>query len=120
MAAMVAHDRPRLEELMAPEYVLHVPDPRTPETPRAKWLENLFTVLKIDHWEQSDISAHVYGEVGVVTSTYAWTGTFHDKAFDSKGHCTDVWLRHDARWQVASRTCLAFPGSVTLGDAISR
>ena len=35
MNAMVAHNKPKLEELMAPEYVLYTPDPKRPETPRA-------------------------------------------------------------------------------------
>ena len=115
MDAMLHHDRARLEQLMAPEYVLHTPDPKHPETPRAEWLDNLFNSLKIDQWDQKDVSAHLYGELGVVTSTYSWSGTFHDKAFDSKGHCTDVWQSGNGHWQVVARTCLAFPGSLTLG-----
>ena len=102
---------------MGPEYVLHTPDPKHPETPRAEWLDNLFTKLKIDRWDQTDISAQVYGDVGVVTSGYTWSGTFHEKAFDSKGHCTDVWRSRNSHWQVVSRTCVAFPGSVTLAGA---
>lgn len=120
MTAMLGHDRPRLEALMAPEYVLRAPAPGMPETPRATWLENLFNALKIDHYEQTEISAHVYGEVGVVTSTYAWTGSFHDKAFDAKGTCTDVWQAHDVRWQVVSRTCMQFPASATPAGATAK
>ena len=67
MDAMLHHDRARLEQLMAPEYVLHTPDPKHPETPRAEWLDNLFNFLKIDQWDQKDVSAHLYGELGVVT-----------------------------------------------------
>jgi ketosteroid isomerase-like protein len=114
-SAALRHDRARLEELMAPDYVLHTPDPKHPETPRAEWLDNLFNNLKIDHWVQTNISAHVYGDIGVVTAGYAWNGTFHEKAFDSTGSCTDVWRSHEKHWQVVSRTCVAFPGSVTLG-----
>lgn len=116
MDAMVRHDRKQLEELMAPDYVLHTPDPKHPETPRSEWLDNLFNHIRIDRWDQSDISAHVYGNVGVVMSRYEWNGAFHDKPFDSKGHCTDVWRSNKNRWQVVSRTCMVFPGSVTLGD----
>ena len=105
MDAMLRHDKAKLEDLMAPEYVLHTSDPKRPETPRAVWLDNLFSQLKIASWKQTDISAHVYGVIGVVTSTYGWTGTFHGKAFDSKGHCTDVWRYEARRWRVVSRTC---------------
>ena len=100
---------------MAPDYVLYTPDPTHPETPRVEWLNNLFNNLKIERWVQSNITAHVYGDVGVVTAGYAWNGTFHEKTFDSTGTCTDVWRSHDQHWQVVSRTCVAFPGSVTLG-----
>ena len=120
MDAMVAHNRPKLEELMAPEYVLYTPDPKRPETPRAVWLDNLFNRLSIKSWDQTDIAAHIYGTIGVVTSRYSWAGTFHAKPFDAKGYCTDVW-RSDARhWQVVSRTCTTFPGSLTLGGYISK
>ena len=67
--AALRHDRPKLEELMAPEYVLHTPDQKRPDTPRELWLENLYTNLKIDRWVQADVAGHVYGDVGVITST---------------------------------------------------
>jgi hypothetical protein len=114
MDAMLRHDKPKLEELLASEYVLRNWDGSAPETPRAAWLDNLFKHLKIDRWEQSAISARVYGDVGVVTSLYSWAGTFHGKPFDSKGFLTDVWLRRNQRWQVVSRTSGPIPGSKTL------
>jgi ketosteroid isomerase-like protein len=120
MDAMIARDKPKLEELMAPEYVLYTPDPKRPETPRAIWLDNLFNQLSIKSWEQTDISAHIYGAIGVVTSRYGWVGTFHGKAFDAKGYCTDVWRSDAKHWQVVSRTCMTFPGSLTLGGYISK
>ena len=120
MDAMVAHNRPKLEELMAPEYVLYTPDPKRPETPRAVWLDNLFNQMSLKSWNQTDIAARIYGTIGVVTSRYSWTGTFHAKPFDSKGYCTDVWRSHARQWQVVSRTCMTFPGSLTLGGDISK
>lgn len=103
---------------MAPEYVLHTPDQKRPDTPRALWLENVFTNLKIDRWVQADVAGHVYGGVGVITSTYEWNGTFHGQPFDSKGYCTDVWRLREKQWQVVARTCMAFPGSLTLDGKV--
>ena len=120
MNAMLAHNKPKLEELMAPEYVLYTPDPKRPETPRAIWLDNLFNQLSIKSWDQTEIAARVYGTVGVVTSRYGWVGTFRGKPFDAKGYCTDVWRSDANRWQVVSRTCMTFPGSLTLGGSISK
>lgn len=56
---------------------------RSSDTPRARWLDNLFNHLEIRQWEQGDITAHVYGAIGVVTSTYHWAGTMHEQAFDA-------------------------------------
>jgi hypothetical protein len=117
MEAMLRHDKARLEELIAPEYVLRGWDRSAPDTPRAAWLDNLYNHLKIDRWEQTAISARVYGDVGVVTSLYSWAGTFRGKPFDSKGFLTDVWVSRNRRWQVVSRTSGEIPGSKTLyGD----
>lgn len=117
MDAMLHHDKDGLESAMAPEFVLRG-DAQRPDIVRASWLDNLFHHLDIKKWEQTNISAQVYGDVGVVTSTYAWTGNFQGRAFDSRGACTDVWRATAARWQVVSRTCIPFPGSHTLGGGV--
>lgn len=109
MDAMLAHNRARLETLMAPDFILYTPGSPYPETRRARWLDNLFNHLDIHQWEQSDITAHVYGAIGVVTSTYRWAGTMRERRFDVRGYCTDVWRSADPGWQVVSRTCMEFP-----------
>ena len=116
MDAMLAHDQPRLETLMAPDYILHAPGRAYPDTPRARWLDNLFNHLEIRQWEQTDITAHVYGALGVVTFTYHWAGTMHGQAFDARGYCTDVWRSADPGWQVVSRTCMEFPDVAAVED----
>src|SRR3546814_8784369 len=50
MDSMLRKDKVRLEELMAPEFVLHTAHPTYPETPREMWLDNLFNHLVIDKW----------------------------------------------------------------------
>src|SRR3546814_1278610 len=55
MDSMLRKDKVRLEELMAPEFVLHTAHPTYPETPREMWLDNLFNHLVIDPWQQTDI-----------------------------------------------------------------
>lgn len=111
--AAIRHDSVLLLQLMAPEYKLQRTTGGTP-TFRAAWLDNLFNNLKISKWSQSNILAQVYGNVGVVTSLYAWAGTFHTNTFDSKGYSTDVWVKRNNQWQVVSRTGDAFEGSKTL------
>ena len=111
--AMLHHDKAKLENLMAPEYVLRFWDGNAPDVARAAWLDNLMNHMKVDRWEQKSVSAHVYGNTGIVTSKYSWAGTMRDTAFDSKGYITDVWILRDKRWQVVSRTSGAIPGSFT-------
>ena len=112
MDAAVRLDSTLLLELMAPEYKLLRPSGGTPTYLKA-WLDNLFNHLKASKWEQSNFNAQVYGGVGIVTSQYAWAGTFHDKPFDSKGYLVDIWLRRNNRWQVVSRTSGVFDGYKT-------
>src|SRR3546814_15670577 len=40
MDSMLRKDKVRLEELMAPEFVLHTAHPTYPETPREMWLRS--------------------------------------------------------------------------------
>lgn len=107
MDAMVKKDKPALEALMAPEFVLRTAHEQNPETPRAEWLDNLMNNLEIENWEQKDIAAQIFDDVSVVTSNYAWKGIIFGHKFDVKGTCTDVWRLGNA-WQVVSRTCIEF------------
>ena len=113
MDAMMQHDSSKLETMMGAEYKLKKGD-GTVVAERAMWFNNLFNHLKISKFVQSDMSAEVFGNVGVVTSMYSWSGTMHNNQFDSKGYITDVWLKRNNRWQVVSRTSAPFPGSNTL------
>ena len=111
--AILNRDSTILNELVAPEYKLQRYNGST-LIYRATWFDNLYHHLKVSHWEQSDIFVQVYGDVGIVTSLYSWTGTFHDRPFDSKGYLTDMWVKRDKHWQVYSRTNGTFEGSKTL------
>lgn len=112
MDAMKSLDKPVLEELMAPEYSLRGPD-GVIGVRRDAWLNNLFNNLKIDRFDQSGISAQVYGDVGVVTSLYNWAGSMRNNQFESKGYITDIWVRRNNRWQVVSRTSGIIEGNKT-------
>lgn len=116
MAAMLDRDKAKLEALMAPGFVLHVPGSPFPEVPRALWLDNLFNHMDIDQWEQADFSTQIYETIGVVTSRYQWAGTRGGSAFDAAGFCTDVWKSASGVWQVLSRTCMEFPDAALNGQ----
>jgi ketosteroid isomerase-like protein len=110
-AAINGHDRAMLEELMAPEFVLHKWD-NTRNIARAVWFDFLFNHIKISEFEQTAIVAHAYGDIGVVTSKFPITrGTFDDKPMgELHGYLMDVWRRANGHWQVVSRTSADLPG----------
>ncbi len=108
---MNGHDRAKLEELMASDFVLHKWD-NTRDIARATWFDFLFQHLKITEFEQAAIVARVYGDVGVVTSKFPiMQATFDDKPMgELHGYFTDVWRRSNGQWQVVSRTSADIPG----------
>jgi ketosteroid isomerase-like protein len=109
--AMNDRDRAKLEELMAPEFVLHKWD-NTRDIARARWFEFFINHFKITEFEQTTITARVYGDVGVVTSKFPiMRTTFDDKPMgELHGYFTDVWRRANGQWQVVSRTSADIPG----------
>lgn len=113
--AIMRHDSLALVNLMAEEYTLRNWNGSSMHiTKRAAWLDNLFHRLRITRFEQTAISAQVYGNVATVTSFYDWAGVFGTSPFDSKGYLTDIWIHRNNKWQVISRTAGIFPGSNSL------
>jgi ketosteroid isomerase-like protein len=111
--AINAKNRSKLEELMAPEFALQAWDGSW-RVERAQWLENLFTRLNIAEYHHSAISAHVYGDVAVITSRWYWRGentnATEKKPFEEHGYVLDVWRRSSGRWKVVSRISVVLPG----------
>ena len=119
--AMNGHDRAKLEELMAPEFVLHKWD-NTRSIARAVWFDFLFNHIKISEFEQTAMVARVYGDVGVVTSKFPITrGTFDDKPMgELHGYLMDVWRRTNGDWKVVSRTSVDLPGRDSAPEATTQ
>jgi len=109
--AMKDRDRAKLEELMSSDFVLHKWD-NTRDVGRAMWLDFLFKHIKIMEFEQTAVTARVYGEIGVVTSKFPiMRATFDDKPMgELHGYFTDVWRRTEGGWHVISRTSADIPG----------
>ena len=113
--AMTDRNEDKLEELMAPDFMIHKWD-NTRDVPRAKWFDFFFNHIKITEFEQTAIAARVYGDVGVVTSKFPiMRATFDDKPMgELHGYFTDVWRRADGKWQVVSRTSADIVGRENL------
>lgn len=102
-AALVKPDGKRLEELMAPEYNLQAFDASRAPQPRAAWLALLKNGLKVHDFRYTSINAKVFGDVGIVYSTFRWSGQLRGVEFQDAGVLVDVWQRRKGKWQVVSR-----------------
>lgn len=111
--AINTRNRAKLEELMAPDFVLQGWDGSW-RAERATWLENLFTHIDIAEYQHSSIVAHVYGDVAAITSRWYWRGNrgtvSEKKPFEEHGYVVDMWRRNTGRWQVVSRITVVLSG----------
>ena len=110
--AINTKNRSKLDELMAPDFVLHAWDGSW-QVERSRWLENLLQHIDIQAYSHSAIVPRIYGDVAAVTSKWYWRGmrgTAEKKPFEEHGYVVDVWERKRGRWQVISRTSVVLPG----------
>jgi ketosteroid isomerase-like protein len=103
MDAAKAQDRARLEEFLAPEYVLTIAVLGRPliHMSRADWLDAAY---KIEAYEFKELVAKRFGtDVVVVTSYYTQKAIVNGRDRSGDFFLTDVWVRDGKRWRVAWR-----------------
>jgi ketosteroid isomerase-like protein len=104
--AVQAHDRERLESIVAREFSLVG---RSDEKSREEWLDEWSGSYVIDEWRYEEIEVELYGNTAVLSSRYSQTAR-HDDADRSGSYLvTDVWVRRDGRWQVVRRHATLAP-----------
>jgi ketosteroid isomerase-like protein len=104
--AVQAHDRERLESIVAREFTLVG---RTGPRSREEWLDEWSAAYEIADWRYEEIEIEVYGNTAVLSSRYSQTAR-HDGADVSGSYLvTDVWVRRDGRWQVVRRHATPAP-----------
>jgi putative salt-induced outer membrane protein YdiY len=99
-AAMHARDRARLDQLLAPDYVLR----GAPDVDRATWLRNALTFCWGDRSDLAAFRATSHGPVAVASfelTFYVDPGTCAPAVLRSV--VTDVWVRHAEGWRLAVR-----------------
>jgi ketosteroid isomerase-like protein len=104
MDAAKAQNRPRLEEFLAPDFVLTIAALGKPLThvSRADWLD--MAGYKIQEYEFKELVARRFGEgVVVVTSYYTQKATVDGRDRSGDFFLTDIWVRNETRWRVAWR-----------------
>ncbi|UUZ56279.1 nuclear transport factor 2 family protein [Massilia sp. H-1] len=58
--------------------------------------------LVIDPYRVEDFDVRVYGDVALLTGRTRMTGSYDGKQFKSHYRYTDVYVRRDGQWKVAS------------------
>lgn len=94
-------DLARLDELLAPEFILT--SARTEQlVDKAAWL-GLLDQVRNESFEYSDFLVRVFGDAAVVHSRMRQVATVAGKRWDGTFALTDVWIRREGRWQVVAR-----------------
>lgn len=58
--------------------------------------------LVIDPYKVEDFDVRIYGDVALLTGRTRMTGSYGGKQFKSHYRYTDVYVRRDGKWKVAS------------------
>ena len=113
MEAVERKDRPRLEQLLAPDFELRSIASAWPPVRRAEWLENAVT-MDWQHRGYRDLHVDLHGDVAVVSSTLTVTvdaGKWRPP-ITATATLVDIWESRGGQWQVRRR--------LTGGDTITR
>jgi ketosteroid isomerase-like protein len=89
--------------VLAEEFTAAVADVCGPQAGRAGWIANVLSRLAIDSFEYEALRVHACGDVALVQARYRQEGTVCGGPRRERFTVTDVWVKRDDRWQVASR-----------------
>jgi hypothetical protein len=101
--ALVEKDEQRLRCLVAPQFTLQIWDASRAAQGLDSWMQVLLHRLADIELTYTSLSAQVFGSIGVVYSTFWWTGTMDGQPFADSGFMTDIWSRESGSWRVVSR-----------------
>ena len=101
--ALEEKDELRLRRLMAPEFTLQIWDASRAAQNLDSWMQVLLHRLADIEFRYTALSAQELGNMGVVYSTFWWSGTMDGQPFADSGFMTDIWSRESGSWRVVSR-----------------
>jgi ketosteroid isomerase-like protein len=103
MSAMQARDMDRLEELVAEGFrftAIHLnPEPMT----REQWMGAAREGYTIVSFAYESMDIDLFGDTAVIHARYSQVANFDTTNLSNEFHLTDVWARHEGRWQVVAR-----------------
>jgi ketosteroid isomerase-like protein len=101
MDAWRRDDRPRLEEILAPEFMLT--SARSDQlVDRTRWL-GMLDQVRNESFRYEGIRIEVFGDAAVVWSRLSQVATVAGEPWNTTFMLTDVWIRRESRWQVVAR-----------------
>jgi ketosteroid isomerase-like protein len=102
--AIVAGDRRRLEEFLAPDYRLTLAVAGAPlvHVGRAEWLNNV-PKTRVQRNEFRELSVRREGSTVVVVAYVTLEATVDGRQRSGDILLTDVWIEQDGRWRLAWR-----------------
>ena len=104
MHAMMKRDRPRLEELMAPEFtVTGMKYMDSAAVTRNMWMYNTMNDLKIDSVHFIRIKTTTIENMAIVKAHFYWSGLYDEDRFSDSTSFVDTWIKRYSGWQVVSR-----------------
>lgn len=104
--AIRGRDSVALDRLVAPDFtVASAAEPTRPPLPRAVWMANTLTRLRVDSIRVSPAVVTVQGDTAMATLHLVWSGQFMTAPpFRDSSALTDTWVRRTGRgWQVRRR-----------------
>jgi hypothetical protein len=101
--ALIEKDEQRLRRLMAAEFTLQIWDASRAAQGLDSWMHVLLHRLADIELKYTSLSAQVFGSIGVVYSTFWWTGTMDGQPFADSGFMADIWSRESGSWRVVAR-----------------
>jgi ketosteroid isomerase-like protein len=73
------------------------------------WLEALAGRMTLERFDLRVLATQRYGDVGVVLAESAQEGTHDGTPYATTFRYTDVWVRQDAGWRLATRHASIVP-----------
>jgi ketosteroid isomerase-like protein len=97
-------DPTTLNAVLAEEFTAAVADLCGSATTRAGWITNVLSRLAVDSFAYEALRVHAYGDVALVQARYRQEGAQCGQPGGERFTVTDLWIRRDDRWQVATRS----------------
>ncbi len=97
-SALVRHDRPTFERLLAPKFV-YTEDSVTMD--RATALRGILADV-VTEARNDSMEVHVYSSTAVVTGWLTVKGQAKDGPYEHRYRFTDVWMPRSGSWQIVA------------------